>query len=344
MNSLSYKQYLSFVANYKKSNPFLRAISASALIAIVFILGIGAVGAGVYLVQTPKIAAKNYLETATASFISTQGSISALLESFQVAGARTQTIDTLKESSQSASGYLISVGDVVKSADTIDVTKRLIGAQQAQIKSLKVPGQYKKVNGNIEEYQQIALSSLNGVEADVKFQKDLLLILGSSFYLPSLSDESIWKEKNNEAIIAYYEKTKLDAQVAQEKLNSLTPPPKYEKYYALQKLYLEKLLQVSDNILKILKEGEDQNLENASQIEKAYQVLVGARRENEQLSGDLLTEKLKLFATKTNLEKLADVRLREDSIKQELEQLATTLPAPLQIKIPAYFNKYIEQK
>lgn len=340
MAQLSYKQYLNFISSYKKASPVGKIITNFLLIATILIVGISAISAAIYFRDIPKVNAKNYLEFANNSFITTQGSVSSLLESFQVAGARVQALDTYKESSASASGFLVSLKDVEKSLDALAISKKIIGAQVAEIKT-RDPEKYTKLKNDILAYENSSISVLDKVEVNAKFQRDLITILGSSFYIPSFSDESIWKEKNNDKIVEYYEKTKTESEYAQKQLQTITPPQEYQKYYGLQQVYLQEIKLTSENILATLKDPEDANRDNASQLEKAYQILQGAKFKNEKLTADLLVEKLKLFQTKTNLEKLADVRLKEASIKTELDEEIVRLPSISEVKVPPFLNKLI---
>ena len=74
-------------------------------------------------------------------------------------------------------------------------------------------------------------------------------------------------------------------------------------------------------MLDLLSQSDDQNTENATQIEKAYQVVVGAHRENEKLSEKLLNTRLDLVSAKQNLETFASVKIRQNSLTSNLEDI-----------------------
>ena len=133
--------------------------------------------------------------------------------------------------------------------------------------------------------------------------------------MPTLTQNDLWENGKKEDVINYYKATKDEANVSLSELSSLAPPPHLKDYYDAQIAYLTRLVALSDNILNTLAQDDSKNPDEATQMEKAYQLTLGAKVDNEAVEKTLLSEKLKLLNVKENLNKIAPIALRKNSIQ-----------------------------
>lgn len=322
----SYKNYLEILKEKRKPRRLKKTFVLSLLFVLISLGISSSLLFVVYQKEMPKSIKNQYLDSTTTSFAKITASIDENLASFQVAGAKVKFIDSFKESSKSAQGYFVTISDLEKNLSTIHSSQTLILTESNDLRNFKTPRAFEELTKELLAYYQSASQNLDEVEKDYRFTRDIMLILGSDFYTPQLTKDELWKEKNNDDVKKYYEKTKNEAEETISKLEAITPPQNFKNYQQIQLKYLALVKNVSENILKTLEGQDETNPQNATQLEKAYQVLIGAKRENEEISKNLLEQRLKLFGLKDNLEKFAATKILEISIKQKFDEAQNITP------------------
>ena len=129
-----------------------------------------------------------------------------------------------------------------------------------------------------------------------------------------MTNESLWNQGKSQEIIDYYQKINGEANKTLASLARLNVPEEFKNYFETQIAYLELLVNTSTEITEILSE-KDEPEGDITQIEKAYQVLVDAKRQNETIAEDLLTQRLNLLSKETNLAKFAPVKIKQNAIE-----------------------------
>lgn len=340
MDALSYKHHLELLES-KPGTPFYQKIAVLLVAGLFVSVGILSALFYNYLKDLPQKAQYQYLENANSNFSSSAQSLNEILSMFKVAGEKVGIVDTLKDSANSPSGFFVTLDDMEKILSQIETTKQNIDAKRADVRIGNPPAKLTDLNNQIIAFYSDSSSILSGLHKDQLFAKDLLLASGPKFYLPVLSNDELWEKGKKEDILAYYENAKNDASASLGSLSRLSPPPHFEEYYKSQIAYLTLLVNLSDNIINTLSVSDDQDKDTATQIEKAYQLLVGAKRENEIIAQKLLGEKLKLVDVGENLNKLAPIEIRKNSIDENLKLAfsETPKPKPANIYLEAVFEK-----
>ena len=103
---------------------------------------------------------------------------------------------------------------------------------------------------------------------------------------------------------------------------------------------MELLVRMADNIISLLSQPEDSNTENATQIEKAYQVLIGARRENETFKEKLVNARSQLFSPEGNLLQFGPLRLDENVLTSDFENINVQRQQVKTYNLPAFLQKF----
>src|SRR3990167_6394210 len=266
----SYKYYLRLLEKKPKLSILQKILFL--LFGLIVIIGGGssALFYWQYQKETPIRQENTYLEQISTGFVSAEQSVNDLLNGFQVAGVKIQSVDQLKEASGSAAGFYVLL-------DNVDRT----------------------------------ISSIESAKKNIAFQKE---------QLTKISTPSVFNELHSE-VLTYYEDIKKEADDTLNKLFHLSPPEDLQEEFKTQIAYLELLVKTANSVLDLLSQSDDQNTENATQIEKSYQTVVGARRENEKLSEKLLNTRLDLISAKQNLETFASVKIRQNSLTSNLEDI-----------------------
>lgn len=267
-----------------------------------------------------------YLQSTNADFESASLSLDELLATFQVAGEKVQIVDTLQESSASASGFFIALDDIEREIAKIETTRANIAQKKNDLVEKQSPALLIDLENRLEDFYSQSLSVLNELSEDHQFAKDLLLASGPKFYVPSLSQDDLWERANVEEILNYYKSTKEEANTTLTVLSKLTSNEKFKQYSQAQIDYMSVLVNLSDNIINTLSVADDKDAQAATQIEKSYQFLVGAKRENESLWQKLLTSKLQVFDIGQNLNKLAGVQISENSTRENFNITYNQVP------------------
>ncbi len=343
MHVHSYKYYLQVLDKKPKKSYLQKAVFLS-LAAILVVAGaVSAFSFWQYKKESPLRAEVQYLETVMPMFNASRTSLFEIIANFQVAGAKTKAIDALKESTPTAAGYFVNLDDIDRSIAQIQSTQKNFLETKNQLSKLSTPPKFDKVKKQLLSYYNISASTLEGLLERQKFQKEILLATGTSFYLPVLSDETLWQSKNAQNITAYYTDKKKEAAAALSQLSTLAPPDDFKSYYDSENTYLALLVTVSDDITKTLSEKDDTQKDSVPQIEKAYQKLSVAKVTNEKLSQKLLEERTKIFDKKNNIEKFAAVSIEQNSLASQLSDLYASQPQPKTYQIPEALVKWQQQ-
>lgn len=325
MINFSYKGYLDYLKNLKKPSFFKRTSIFLALGLFVFL---GFVSTLDYLWQKEASlrAKEKYLEVAKSSLNSSEQTISELLQIFKVAGVKIELTGEPVEGTPSPQGFFTSLDDLQRTLSFIEAGKNNLKFQKKFLIDNPPPKDFTELNNNLLDYINTAENSLAEISKDQNFAKDLLTALGPNFFLPTLINDALWEIAESDDIINYYQDIKLKADSALADLARLTVPLKFESFYQTQIAYLEHTTFVSDSIINTLKESESADPETATRKEKAYQLLNTQRSINEELSQKILGEKLKLVDLRENLERLAVVSLKQNSLQGNLNDLSSSLP------------------
>ena len=269
---------------------------------------------------------ERYLQNATNTLVAINQSVDEVLSSFQVAGAKIQLVDNLKESSASASGFFTSLDDLERSLSKLELMNKNTQSWKVSFSENNPPENLTETNATIVNFFNNTQKDIEGIYNEQSFIKDILYASGPSFYLPILTDETIWKQNNKDAIVNYYKEVKLQADETLKSLSKLTPPEVYKSYFNTQSAYLTLLVNVSDKITNTLAQKDSQNPEDATQVEKAYQQLILAKKENEKLADTLLVEKKKIFDIARNQEKFSKIKVQQKLLLSSLQQKYEALP------------------
>lgn len=341
MESLPYKHYLQLLKS-KPSSKLIHKLAAVSALAV--FIAVGTFSAFYYQYQKvqPQILKYEYLQQIGGDFTSANQSVNEVLTAFKVAGAKVQIVDKLQETPQAtASGFYVALDDLEKTSSLLDQTQQALANKQQDLEEKSAPLEFATLAVEIAAFYTNSQIVISELYADQIFAKELLLASGPKFYLPALTDDKLWDNPDKKAIISYYQAQKDDANIALTNLAQLSPPPHFQEYYAAQIEYLTRLVVLSDNIINTLSVSDSNNVEDATQIEIAYQYLTIARRENELVSQKLLQEKLKLVDVGENLNKMAQVELQKDYLHQNLTTAFELTP---KVDPPnAYFEPFFQK-
>ena len=301
MSAISYRDYLEIFEKYHKDSiSIVKSLAAlSVIITLVFAISVFITTKSNKQVE-PINQQAAYFNSANSSFYKTKQSLDSLVSSFQVAGTKTQNVDSSQSSpSASTPGFFITLGDTQNLIAQIKSTKENIQTEEDLVKKLETPDIYKQLSQELVAYQDQAQIFLNHAQDTQEQLKDLILAAGPNFYQPSLSDESVWKTQESDKIKIYYESKKMDAKKALGNFSKLSVTPALQSYFSAQLSYFQLVINVSDNILKTLNKPTDTNVspDTLSNIEESYQLLSSAQKDNEIIAQKLLDERLKLMST-----------------------------------------------
>src|SRR3989338_2615308 len=316
----SYRQYLDFLEKtlYKKTSKLKKSLI------LVLILGLIIAGtfSAFFVYYAKKISISHaqgqYLELANDGFFKTKQSLDETISLFKVAGTKVQVASQLKDNQEATSSYFLSLDQTQKVLSRIEAVKGNISFQKTVLQKTNVPQVYSGLNADLITFYQETENILDKIYKDHQFIKDIHMALGPSPYLASISDESLWKEGKEDQIKNYYQNTKSDVNEALDNFSKLNMPEDFKAYYDAQASYLELLANVSTNILSTLSSDKPRSPDSATRLEEAYQILIGAKRENDVLSQELLLENEKLTALKGNRNYLAAVNLKQNSLEERL--------------------------
>jgi len=322
MPAITYRDHLALFNKYKTAKiPYGKVLSALALTLLLT------------LTATLRLASVNnkeviplndqsiYFESTSGSFYKSKQLISELKTSFQVAGVKTQKIDTLKEASATSRvpGFFITLGDIQKNIDQIKQARENIENEHKTIQDATAPAIYQTLNTQISEYQIQAQSLLDRMEKTLSELKDLHAAATPSFFLPTLSDEQAWQSGDPEEIKNYYKKRKEEAIATQESFVKVKASSELQDYKTLQDSYFTLVVNVADNIIGVLDRPIEDTEDAKSQLkEEAYQVLVGAQRENELIAEQLSGKRVQITSLSNYDDVLASLANKERIIESGL--------------------------
>lgn len=334
MHAHSYQYYLHRLEK-KPAFPFVQ----KALLSVLgLILGVGGIVSAFsflqYRQEAPLRREVRYLEISISGFQSAQSSLSEIISTFQVAGTKVKAVDTLKEATPTAVGYFVSLDDIDRAIVQVQSTQKSLLEQKNQLSKLKTPLKFAQTTKELLAYYNQSASVLESLAKEQKFQREILVASGTNFYLPVLTDETLWNAQKAQPIIDYYEGKRAQANITLADLSHLTVPEDFKTYYDAQIAYLELLVNVAADINKTLSQANEEGKDSVPQIEKAYQQLQEAKSKNEPLSQSLLAEKLRVFDKKRNLGKFAEVNISQNALQAKLTDLYQNQPQPKTYKIP----------
>lgn len=318
MSQHSYKHYLDDLTHHRK---FSRWQKISLLSVIMFFLLLGSLSALIYYQNqkiTPNLAQKAYLDKIAGDFNRLNQSIDETLANQKILGARTDFVSDLAEATDQAWGFYIVLDDQDKLIATIDSVKSNLLIQKESLLIQEPPGNLGSLHANLIAYYDTTVAALTDIINNQRFARQMLISSGPQFYLPALTQQALWDSATKEAITSYYQETKAQAIETQNKLLSFNPPPAYFDYYHDQINYFNELVKVADNIINILVGEDDPDPDAATQIEKAYQILVGATRQNEALSQKLKEAHQRLVSLSETHNKLAATKLNQISLESQI--------------------------
>ncbi len=320
MPALSYKEYLDILKGPPKKKRVYKTALATFFVASLLL--IGALSATIFYYKKniePQIIASNYLESASTGFISSKQSLNDVLETFQVAGAKVATVDNLQNSPKHQEAYFIDLADKQKLLSKISLAKQNVQFQKQQLQKARVLPELQNITNDLVSYYNQSEVAFNQTEKDHEFFKSVLIALGPDFYLPVLTNDSVWTDGDINKIKNYYADKKLKAQDALANLTKLSPEADFRGYYNAELAYLELFVKVSTDITNTLNSKLEIKPDSATDVERAYQQLINAQKENIAISGNLLAEKKHLLELKENLNKFAAVRYQANSLETRLK-------------------------
>lgn len=318
---MSYREYLDFLSGPNTTQKkVVRSLVLATFIGMFTITGLLS-AAFFYYTKTiqPQIAAADFIQTTSVGFISTKQSLNDVLSTFQVAGEKVSVIDNLQNNQNAQEGFFVDLADKQKLLEKIRLTKQNVQFQKSMLQKEAVPPVFQNLTRDLINYYSQSEELLGQTEKNHQFFKDMLLALGSDFYLPILSDDSVWKSKDPQKVLAYYEDKKAKAQNALTNIARLSPQPDFKDYYNDEVAYLELFVNLSSDITSTLKLKQEQKPDEAEPLEQAYQKLINAKTKNSEIAANLLAEKEKLLVLNENLDRFASVRFQANSLESRIK-------------------------
>lgn len=331
MPAITYREHLDLFNKYKVTNIPIGKILMSLAFTLVLSLSASMVLSSA---RNTKIEPANeqstYFQSASTSYYKSKQSLDDLRSALQVAGIKTEKVDTLREASATSrvSGFFTTIGDIQKLIDQIKLTKENIQAEKNSLESLEVPGIYNTLDAQILAYNDQSVAFLTEMENSQLALKDLITAATPAFYLPTLSDDEIWQKGDIAEIKAYYEKRKEEATKVSESFSKFETTEELKTYKDLQMSHFLLVINLSDNVISVLNRPVEQDDEQRAILkEEAYQILVGAQRENQDLAEQLATLRIKLTSLNNYSSHLASLTNRERIIESGIADGAVTPPS-----------------
>ena len=333
MHIAAYKHYLAHLRGKTRFSPFQKILIIFSILTIAIFGVITSLYYYQYTKEAPLRTQNQFLDTAIVGFNSTEQSFSEMLASYQVAGAKINSVPNAKQdsgrlSSSSSIAFFTALDGIEKTiAQTQLIQKNVISAKD-NLLSQELTDTYDKLHQNLINFYDNLVSALEQTKQDEISLKEIIVASGPNFYLPNLTQEGLWEGQKKEEIINFYQNSKEEADTALADLAKIKDSDDFLAYYQLQITYLERLVNLADNIINTMSQADLPETQEATQIEKSYQLLVGAERENEETAQKILAEKLRLFDAKKNLAKFAPLTIAQNSIKSQLTEARQNLPRP----------------
>lgn len=269
---------------------------------------------------TPVNEHSSYFQSAANSYYKSKQSVDELRQTLQVAGVKTQKIDTLREASASSRvpGFFTTLGDIQKTIDQINLSRENIANERKVLEGANPPELYQTLDAQMIAYMLQAESFLSKMENSQMALKNLITAATPPFFLPTLSDEAVWQRGNIEEIKAYYQARKDEAANTLENFSKVNAEGQLKSYKDLQTSHIVLVENVSENILSVLGRPAETDDEKLKLVEEAYQILVGAQRENEALAEQLEQERINLSSLSDYWADLVSLANRERTIESGL--------------------------
>ena len=336
-----YKYYLRLLERKPRLSIFQKVLIVVVGLTLIVVGTYSALFYWQYQKEMPIRLENAYLETVGSGFFSVQQSVNDVLAGFQIAGVKTDTINKLEEASASSSGFFVMLDQVDKTIATVENAQKNIVFQKKQLTQTPEPLKFKDLHSQLLSFYDESIKVFDDLLAQHRFAKEFLLSAGPNFYLGVLSDESLWQTGKNEEILAYYQDIKTETDNALRRMFNLTPPADFQEQFNTQIAYLELLVKTANNIISLFSQKDDLDVENATQLEKAYQVLIGARRENEALAGKLLSSRSDLFSPEVNLVKFGPIRVHQSTLNANFEDIYAQQRQVKTYSPPIFLRKFI---
>lgn len=297
MQAISYKDYLELFSRYHQKSLDYSKLFFTLTIAVFFTIAVTfAISSNKNQQSQPARAQISYFETANASFLKANQSLDDLFASLQVAGAKIQKLDALTESTPTP-GFFVALSESQNTISKIREAKDNITFQQENLNKLTAPSIYSDLNNQLLGYLDDSQTLLDDLEKRHLELKELLIATGPNFFLPVLSNESLWQAQDIEKLRAYYTSQKQEAKQSLENFAKIPSSVELRTFKDTQLTYYQLLVNVSDNILTVLKKANTPDADKSVVVEEAYGILSQAKKENEYITAKLLEEKVKISST-----------------------------------------------
>lgn len=317
----AYKEYLDYLNNLNRRRHWPKKLF-SILAVIVLFVALTLASSNYYINSkiVPKKQAVNYLNTVKNATTQTARSLNDVTAIYKVAGAKTQAIANANESTPSSLGFNTTIEDIQKSIEGIELARKNIGIQSNYIKAAALPKNLLEISTQSEDYMSSSILVLEKLQSRLAFYKQIQLIIGPNLYLPKLETDNLWGKLTRSQIKDYYQKTADDAQSTIEKLSRISPPTEFKPYFDSQGKYLDLVRDVSENIVRILNTEDNDDINQPTQTEKAYQLFLGASAESKNLKNTIDSEKAIFQSASETVNLLAEVRLKQQSLEMKLNE------------------------
>jgi len=320
MSTLSYREYLNILKGPSTHKKVFKSMLLAAFIGTFFLLGVLSASFFYYKKSVePQIVAADFFQNTSAGFISTKQSLVDVLNTFQVAGEKVSVVDNLQNSQNAQKGYLIDLEDKQKLLEKIQLASQNIQFQKAQLQKIVTPTAFLNLKADLVSYYTDSAALLYKTQKNHQFFKDMLLVLGPDFYLPILSDDSVWKSQDPQKVLTYYEDKKAKVRDTLTNIGKISPPDEFKSYYNDEVAYLELFASLSTDISSVLRSKQEQKPDQAQPLEVAYQKLTDAKSQNSEIAARLLSEKQRLLVLNENLDKFASIRLQANSLESRIK-------------------------
>lgn len=320
MHIYSYKYFLHLKKNLPQTSPLIKLLLTTAALVLILSGAFSAFYWYHYQKDTPARAARQYLEAVIISFNSTKTATDELIKNFMVAGAKIQYVETKQEEPQARSAYYSSLDDIERIIQQINLISKNLDSAKSIPELSTAPSQFQDLNLSLGNYYQELGAFLKNLTLDYRFMRDITLAIGPNLYLPVLSQKDLWEKEDSELIKAHYENLQESSNTALSSLAKLDTPEKFRPYWEQEIAYITLLVNLSSGITNTLSVTGDTSGDVATQLEKAYELLVKSERENGKLAEDIFKNRAAIFETKRILEDLVSIRLTQNSLVARLEE------------------------
>lgn len=320
MHVHSYKNFLQS-RKFTKYGPVIKLVGTTTIILLILAGSYSAFWYNQYNKEAPAQVVKSYLETSTVDFTSTTTAGDELMASFQVAGAK---IAYTWQNAEDPDAYFTAVDDLERIIGAINTVRKNVGHAKSVQQNINNPAKFKDLNLSLIAYYENLEDYLLNQASDLRFAKDLTLAVGPDLYLPVLSQKDLWLS-DSQSIKSHYEKLQQSAGSSLAKLSRLDVPQKHRFYHQQEIAYISLLVNLATAIINTISVSDDLDAQKATQLEKAYELLVRSERENRQLSDEIFKKRTESFNTKRNLEDFAHIKIQMISLATKLEEAVSAL-------------------